>query len=729
MTLTQHLLIISIFPFSFLVLLIYLWRSQSQHPIARKRWAITLLFAALWSSAILRFHGGQAFTAELIYGWGVLSNYLLSLTALGLLMATASYLNIPRQQQIAAGSVTTILIGVALLLDIHLWGHYLGNLWLMGQPIDQFDLWIAVWITSWWVAAFTALIMTLQKNASAPNSLYRNQIHYWLIVVLLFLLGGSIASVQQHNRPIWQEIGVLLILPAAIVGTISIARSQMPDLQLTLRRLLNRLSGTLIIFGLTWVVLSFLTQRLANLPPELSHNLVLVLAAFLFAGLFMVVYRVVNQLTRRIFLPALTRRDVVLTDYANAVGNLPEPAQLGRLLLRRIESNLTTTDGFCFLAEEGPGGQLMLRPLTTASSQIAGPQAASFSADSPFVTYLRQSHMPLVQYDVDNLAQFTAMPEVERAILAQWDKFLYLPLRAGDSLIGLVALGAKESGEAYDLADFGWLVALADHISPILAQARNLANLHQINDYVFAQNQALARHQQHLLALLSLQREFIRLVSPDLRRPLLNLEQQLKALEAKTADDPTVPLKNASQHLNELLLPLDALINTASRIQKRDAFQFEPIHLDAVIRSVLRNLRTMAEARRIRIEYDIVGSIPDIHGDQAQLREAIHNLLHNAIKFNKIGGHIMINCHVDGSELCLRIVDSGVGIRSDRLPHIWSGLDQPRTNNGDHNQRSGGLGLKLTQFIVAAHGGRIEAQSTYGSGSIFTIYLPLVLVE
>jgi signal transduction histidine kinase len=726
MTLAQHLLIISIFPFSFLVLLIYLlWQGQkTQYLTARKYWSITLLVAALWSSAILRFHGGQAFTAELIYGWGVISNYLLSLTALGLLLTTASYLTIPRSQQLAAGGMTAILIITAFILDIHLWGFYLGNLSLMEQTINQFDIWIAVWIASWWMAAFAALVMTLQKRGGALNSLYRNQIHYWLIVVFLFLVGGSVASVQQHNRPIWQEVGVLLILPAAIVGTISIARSQMPDLQLTVRRLLNRLSGTLIIFGLTWIVLSVLTQRLANLPPGLSHNLVLVLAAFLFSGLFMLVYRVVNQLTRRIFLPALTRRNVVLTDYANAVGNLPEPVQLGRLLLQRIESNLTTRDTCCFLAEEGPGGRLILRPLTSNSTNTL--QAASFAADSPFVTYLRQARMPLVQYDVANLAQFAELPEAEHAMLAQWNKLLYLPLKAGDSLIGMVALGPKESGEAYDLADLGWLVALGDQISPVLAQARHLTSLRQINDYVFAQNQVLARSQQHLLAILALQREFINLISPDLRRPLLKLEQQIKALESEATTNLAPTIKQASYHVNELLSPLNTLIHTASRIQKHDSFQFELIHIDAVIRSVLRNLRTMAEARRILIEYNISQPIPDIYGDEAQLREAVQNLLHNAIKFNKIGGQVAIDCRVEGDELCLRITDSGVGIRPDRLPHIWSGLDQLRLNgNGDNS----GLGLTMTQFIVAAHGGRVDAQSSYGTGSTFTIYLPLVLVE
>ena len=725
MTLAQHLFIVSIFPLSFLGLLVFLWFSESQHPITRRRWAVTLLLAALWSSVILRFHVGQTVTVEVIYGWGVVANYLLSLTALGLLLATTSYLSIPRPQRATAVVVVILLLVAALLLDIHLWGFYLGSLTVVGQPIDQFDLWIAVWIASWWMSAFTALIMTLQKKADAPNSLYRNQINYWLIVLILFIVGGSIASVQQNNRPIYQEIGVLLILPAAILGTICIARSQMPDLQLTVRRLLNRLSGTLIVFGLTWVVLSFLTQGLAELPPGLSHNLVLVLAAFIFTGLFIVAYRVVNQLTRRIFLPALTQRDGALSDYTNAVGNLPEPEQLGQLLLRRIEANLTTRDGCCFLAESGPGGRLLLRPLITTPT-LDTPTAATFAADSPFASYLRQARMPLVQYDIDNLVQFADLPEAERASLKAWGTMLYLPLRAGDTLVGLVALGDKESGEAYETADLGWLVALANQIGPILAQARQLTSLRQINEYVFAQNQALVRQQQHLHALVALQREFIGLISPDLKRPLPPPEQP-KALPAKSESRPP-PAVIADEELvrqppDQSTASIDKLIQTASRIQKRTTFHFESVHLDAIISSVLHNLNTMAEARRIVINYNMARFVPVIYADETQLREAVHSLLHNAIKFNKIGGQISIDCYLDGSNICLRIADSGVGIRPDRLPHLWSGLEQLAANG------SGGLGLKLAQFVVVAHGGHIDVESSYGSGSVFTIYLPLVLVE
>ncbi|NJN53554.1 MAG: HAMP domain-containing histidine kinase [Anaerolineae bacterium] len=110
-------------------------------------------------------------------------------------------------------------------------------------------------------------------------------------------------------------------------------------------------------------------------------------------------------------------------------------------------------------------------------------------------------------------------------------------------------------------------------------------------------------------------------------------------------------------------------------------------------------------------------------GDAPQLLEAAQHLLHNAIKFNKIGGMVMVECGSEGSNAFMRILDNGVGIPDERLAAIWEGFS-PTSSNG--NGRRTGMGLALAQFIIKAHGGHIAAESKYGNGSTFTIYLPLV---
>ena len=163
------------------------------------------------------------------------------------------------------------------------------------------------------------------------------------------------------------------------------------------------------------------------------------------------------------------------------------------------------------------------------------------------------------------------------------------------------------------------------------------------------------------------------------------------------------------------------LVTIASRLQSHKDFQVEAADLDQITQQAIQNLHTMAEARRVEVKYDPPIASPAILGDGVRLQEAIQHLLHNAIKYNKIGGEVDLDYIIDGDELCLRIRDTGVGIPEERLEKIWQGLSYSQNGNG----RNAGLGLTLVQHIVAAHGGHVEAQSSYGSGSVFSVYLPI----
>jgi signal transduction histidine kinase len=123
--------------------------------------------------------------------------------------------------------------------------------------------------------------------------------------------------------------------------------------------------------------------------------------------------------------------------------------------------------------------------------------------------------------------------------------------------------------------------------------------------------------------------------------------------------------------------------------------------------------------------FDPQVKLPPLLGDAGKLGEAVQHLLHNAIKFNKVGGEIRIEYDVNDSHLSLHVIDSGVGISPERLDTIWTSLG----NIYDPYIQGSGLGLALTQFIIAAHGGYVTAESNYGSGSKFSIHLPLLLAE
>lgn len=727
MTLTQQFLIVSILPLSFLGMMVYLWVCGSKRRQVLYRWTFTLLATAVWASSMLRFYGGARFSPTLIFNWGILGVYAFSLAAVGALLTTLRYMFVAHQPGKAAMAISAVLWVTAVALDPNLWPTDLPTTVLAGQAVRHFDVWAAVWVASWLIPLLAAWMLAQQLNTALPISLYRNQIRYWLLTLVLFVIGGCLASIQQPGEPIWQEIGVLVIILAALVGTISLTHGQLPDLQIAVRQIIYRLAGTLTVFALAWLALTLILRVVTNLPTTTDPNLILILAAAVFATLLMGVYRLVNRLARRLFLPSPARREAAQADFAQGVGSFPEPASFGRLFLQVLQATLGANEAWLFTTDDGPEGILVLRPLTTLPDQEL--EVVDFADDSPFAIHLRQKNTPLIQYDMDALESFDLIPAREKEILAGWQRVLYVPLKNGNVLVGVVALGAKRSGEPYDHQDYEALQAWCTQASPLLAQARNMASLRRINDYVFGLNQKLVRQNRHLRESVTLYGQYIDLVSPELRRPFTAINTRLQKLQETSHDDPARQdlVMGLSQEFAGLRQPIDTLINLATRVQVRREFNFQLLHLEDVVQRVLRSLSTMAEARRVTIEYEPDRSLPAVLADAQQLQEAIHNLIHNAIKFNKIGGRICLGTGIEGSDLYLQIADTGVGIPEERVGTIWSGLTVLNANGNSKKRPS--MGLALTHFIVAAHGGHVQAVSQYGAGSTFTIYLPLVFDE
>jgi signal transduction histidine kinase len=97
------------------------------------------------------------------------------------------------------------------------------------------------------------------------------------------------------------------------------------------------------------------------------------------------------------------------------------------------------------------------------------------------------------------------------------------------------------------------------------------------------------------------------------------------------------------------------------------------------------------------------------------------NLLDNAIKFTEAGGSVTVGVEHPGDQVCLRVVDTGVGIPGERLSHIFERfyqVDPARSPEGT------GLGLSISRWIAEAHGGTIRADSRSGQGSVFTVVMP-----
>jgi two-component system phosphate regulon sensor histidine kinase PhoR len=261
---------------------------------------------------------------------------------------------------------------------------------------------------------------------------------------------------------------------------------------------------------------------------------------------------------------------------------------------------------------------------------------------------------------------------------------------------------------------------VAAQAGPLLWQAQQIAALNQLNQYVFDRVGRLTLEQQFLQELSTLYQQFTALVSPDLYAPFGKINMALQ--EFQPAGEQAGAL---SQPLTELRTMIGHLVNVAGRVQQQREFHFAAMHLSDAVQQAVRNLAPMATARRVRIDINDDSRLPAIKGDEQRLAEAIQHLLHNAIKFNKIGGDVQLESGMVGNELYLHIRDTGVGIAPESIDQVWQAVSH--RENGRYHGSSDGVGLLLARFIVRAHGGRVELTSHYGAGSTVSIYLPLAL--
>jgi two-component system phosphate regulon sensor histidine kinase PhoR len=145
-----------------------------------------------------------------------------------------------------------------------------------------------------------------------------------------------------------------------------------------------------------------------------------------------------------------------------------------------------------------------------------------------------------------------------------------------------------------------------------------------------------------------------------------------------------------------------------------------------VIQTAIHVCRTKAEEKKIAVH--VAGNAPVFMlMDKPLLEQAIVNILDNAIKYSEPESAIDITVkETDEKQLMIRITDYGIGIPREHLPRLFERfyrVDKARSRKVGGT----GLGLSIVKHIVAAHGGTVEAESTPGKGSTFTLRLPVKL--
>jgi signal transduction histidine kinase len=627
-----------------------------------------------------------------------------------------------------------------VLIVLNVFG--LGNvIWTSGRYALTLERLAPTWaILGWLVFMVGSVLAVRSAYARSRQPLLRNRLNYWTPVFLLLALNDVLVldGIAFPGNPIR--------LAAITLATFIVVTHDPPDLVEVSRRIVTYIITTIVI--ISFYVAGFTASQtvfraLPNYNPLLVGAGIALALSFFFTPLLALVRRWVNRwLNIQEYHPSRT-----LHAYSEQISNILDMQRLANVAVGLIIEAMDISRGFLFLvdSELTSDAQKAYRLRAVRNQGERQIKIITLASDHPIVKQLVQDQRPLLQYDLDLLPAYRAVSSPEREWFNHLEAEVYLPIFSKREWIGLLALGAKISGNRYSENDLVTLSALANQTAVALENARLVENLVQLNTELRQAYRALDKANRDLERLDQTKSDFISIASHELRTPLTTIIGYTEML----LKDESIPatmrtmLQSISKGTHRLHEIMDSMFDIAQIDTRTLQLHLTPVDTAGLIREVSGSLEKSLKERKQSLSINIP-SLPLAKADPHLLKKLFQHLLTNAIKFTPNNGKITVGARVlptHSSELPnggVEIVfsDTGVGVDPAAQDIIFSKFYQPgdvskhSTSKTRFKGSGAGLGLALAKGIVEAHGGRIWVESKgYDEvnfpGSKFHVVLPL----
>ena len=307
------------------------------------------------------------------------------------------------------------------------------------------------------------------------------------------------------------------------------------------------------------------------------------------------------------------------------------------------------------------------------------------------------------------------------------------PLNVKDKTIGLIALGPKESGDMYNEEDLkvlevvGAQAAISLENALLYKETKNFSI--KLEKEVEKATRDLRRANTQLKKLDAAKSEFISIASHQLRTPLTVIKGYISMmLEGNFGALTKLETESLEKVFlsNERLIQLVENLLNISRIESgRLQFDFKEVDLNNMVESVIEELSGNAKKKGLILQYKSPTKIlPKIKIDDEKIRQVIMNLVDNAIKYTKQGS-ITVKLEQHEKKIKFSVADSGMGVRPEDMINLFKKFSRGTGTSLVHTEGTG-LGLYVARMMIAAHKGKIWAESNgEGKGSKFCFELPV----
>jgi signal transduction histidine kinase len=602
-----------------------------------------------------------------------------------------------------AGISISLLGGFTTTVVESLWPAKVSSTFTLAYTVKPGSLYLLFLL--FFVSTILYAVYILFKEFQVSTGTMRAQLKYVLIAAIVGFSGGMVNFCYPFRISIYPltPFATYTVPAYAVIAAYAIVKHRLMDIKVALTKtgLLFAIYGFIIYFSFHAVVIlqPFLEATYGQhwvYFPIAVYTILISLAPFIYIHL--------QRKMEDKILKKQKQYQKTLKQLSEGMTRIRNLNKLLDLTVIQIVRTVRVTHATIFLYNKDKN-KYILKVSRGPSKKEPG---LEFGPKMPLVSRLFDTRAPLAYDEMETTSKKTAGPARPakdtdirqiRLYMQETDAVLCIPGFIENRMIGFLVLGRKLSGEAYTQQDLDVFTTLTNQVTLAIDNAQSYEELINTKDQLLKGER---------LATIG---KFASEVAHEIKNPLQAIKTFTELAYERRADD--IFMEKFSRLAKHEVERINNFVRQLIKVAHPLPPKFEPVYVNEVIDSVLELMENDFNVNGIIIkkEYDIHSV--RIQADKDQLKQVFLNLITNAVEAmektaNKI---IMVDTAMTGSDITIKISDTGCGIPSDAISRLFNPLFTTKENGS-------GLGLSIVDTIINNHRGSMEACNNTGEGRI-----------
>ena len=566
------------------------------------------------------------------------------------------------------------------------------------------------------IVIFRLTFKSLQE-AREVSSYRFYQIKYVLLALVFYVFAASDFIVNYGVE--FYPVGFLFILIFIGIFAYAIVRHRLMDIKVVLRQSFVYLFSVTAIIIPAFAILYYLDRFWPQYVIYVSL-VILVLSVLVFTPIRNYYYRVANKY----FFSSLYDSGQVIAKLSDGLRSTLDADQAYNLISDTLVGSMRSK-AVAVLNYDKAGDQYVLQ----YNNGFGIGTRKLFPSDKDLHASFIAKSKPVVVEEIKSSAyqEHKAMVDLLTSINAA----IIVPLNIKDEVLGVIALGQKESGDMYNDEDLKTLEVIASQSAIAIKNAQLYDETKRFSQTLQAeverQTKELKRANEELQRLDKAKSDFISIASHQLRTPLTVIKGFTSMILEGNYGQLTDVLRDKLEKIFDSAERLIKLVNDLLDLSHMEGgkmeFNFTKVDFDAMVKSVVEELESNAVKKKLKFSWQTPDKEFWVKADEQKLRQVVMNLIDNAIKYTQQGEVQVLLEHKDGQAV-MAVRDTGIGLRPGEAEHLFQKF--VRGAEASHYHTEGvGVGLYVAKQLIEAHQGRVWVESEgEGLGSTFFIELP-----